>query len=293
MSNIRFLRSLIAVARYGSFAAASERVSLTQAAVSMQMQTLESELQQSLFDRSGRNTVLNSNGRAILPFAEQLVALYDEMRAIGTSASEMVGSVTIGSVVSAMGLLAAVVAGLKSTHPRLAVRLITARSLDLSAQVVSGEIDAALLVAPAGKVPAGLRWTPLYAEPLVLVASKITGDASAAQLLQSRPYLRFDRTQRTGALIDRTLRKNKSAVNHFLELSSLEAIVELVRQDVGVSIVPLLRRSTWRTDAALRILPLSPTTPQRIVGLLEGREHDRLPVVSVISQLIQERSIEP
>jgi DNA-binding transcriptional LysR family regulator len=293
MSNIRFLRTLIAIGRYGSFSAASERVALTQAAVSMQMQALEAEWKQVLFDRSGRNTVLNSTGRAILPRVEQIIALYDEMRAIGISASEMVGKVTIGSVVSSMGLLAAVVAGLKSTHPRLAVRLITARSLDLAAQVGSGEIDAALLVESTGKVPANMRWTPLYAEPLVLAASKMTGDASAGKLLRARPFLQFDRTQRTGVLIDRALRKNKIAADPFLELSSLEAIIELVRQDIGVAIVPMVRRSMWRSDAALRILPLSPTAPQRIVGLLERRENDPLQIISVIRQRIQEGSVEP
>lgn len=75
MSSIRFLRTFIAVARYGSFAAAAERVALTQAAVSMQMQALEAELKHPLFDRSGRMASLNSTGRAILPRAEQLVAL--------------------------------------------------------------------------------------------------------------------------------------------------------------------------------------------------------------------------
>ncbi|MFX6036360.1 LysR family transcriptional regulator, partial [Acinetobacter baumannii] len=35
MSTVRFLRTFVAVARHGSFAAAAERVALTQAAVSL------------------------------------------------------------------------------------------------------------------------------------------------------------------------------------------------------------------------------------------------------------------
>ncbi|MBU6491641.1 MAG: LysR family transcriptional regulator [Burkholderiales bacterium] len=286
MSSIRFLRTFIAVARYGSFAAAAERVALTQAAVSMQMQALEAELKHPLFDRSGRMASLNSTGRAILPRAEQLVALYDDMRAIGADASEVVGSVAIGAVVSVMGALASMVAQLKVTHPRLEVRLITARSLDLAAQLEAGEIDAALVVEGSGKLPAGLAWTPLYSEPLVLVASKKSGRTPAAQLLRTRPFLRFDRSQRTGALIERTLRKHRWAVNDFLELSALEAIVELARQDVGVAVVPLLRNNSWRADPALRVLPLPPSTPRRVVGMLERREHDRHAITTAIRQRI-------
>jgi len=58
MSNIRFLRTFIAVARYGSFAAAAEKVALTQAAVSMQMQSLEDDLKRPLFDRVGRRRMI-------------------------------------------------------------------------------------------------------------------------------------------------------------------------------------------------------------------------------------------
>ncbi|MGL6157267.1 MAG: LysR family transcriptional regulator, partial [Ralstonia mannitolilytica] len=77
MSTIRFLRTFVAVARHGSFAAAAERVALTQAAVSLQMRALEAELRRDLFDRSGRTVTLNARGRALLPQAEHLLALYD------------------------------------------------------------------------------------------------------------------------------------------------------------------------------------------------------------------------
>lgn len=287
MSSIRYLRTFIAVARYGSFAAAAERVALTQAAVSMQMQALEADLKHPLFDRSGRIAMLNSTGRAMLPRAEQLVALYEEMRAIGTEANEIVGSVAIGAVVSVMGVLAATVVRLKSTYPRLEVRLITARSLELAAQVESGEIDAAILVESQGKPPASLVWTPLYAEPLVLLASRKTGRTGAAELLRTHPFLRFERVQRTGQLIDRVLRKQRLAVNDFLELSSLEATVELVRQNAGVAVAPLLLHNTWKHDPALRVLALPRPAPQRVIGMLERKQHERRAVVAAIRQSIQ------
>ena len=77
MSTVRFLRTFVAVARHGSFAAAAERVALTQAAVSLQMRALEAELRRDLFDRSGRTVTLNAHGRALLPQAEYLLGLYD------------------------------------------------------------------------------------------------------------------------------------------------------------------------------------------------------------------------
>lgn len=51
MSTIRFLKTFIAVAQYGSFAAAADRVSLTNAAVGQQMRALEDEIRRPLFDQ--------------------------------------------------------------------------------------------------------------------------------------------------------------------------------------------------------------------------------------------------
>ena len=67
--DIRHLKTLVAIAESESFLAAAERVSLTPAAVSLQMKTLETQLNVALFDRSTRPPHLNptappsSNGR--------------------------------------------------------------------------------------------------------------------------------------------------------------------------------------------------------------------------------------
>ena len=50
--SIRHLRTLLAIAERGSFAAAARDIHLTESAVSMQMKALEEELGLALFDRS-------------------------------------------------------------------------------------------------------------------------------------------------------------------------------------------------------------------------------------------------
>jgi DNA-binding transcriptional LysR family regulator len=147
-----------------------------------------------------------------------------------------------------------------------------------------------VIVEMSGKAPASLNWTPLYAEPLVAVGGRDTASESAAELLASRPFLRFDRAQRTGALIERALRHNRLAVNEFLELNSLEVIIELVRQNAGVSVVPLLEYGSWANDPALRILPLHRNTPRRVVGMLERKIHDRHAVMTVLQDGIRARA---
>lgn len=277
MSTIRFLRTFVAVADHGSFAAASARVALTQAAVSLQMRALEMELRRELFDRGGRVVALNAGGRELLPQARRMLALYDEMRLPPEAPDAMAGAVAVGAVVSVMGGLSHVVARMKREYPALDVRLVGAKSIELAVQVEAGELDAAMLVEGAGRLPGTLVWTPLYQEPLVAIAGRDSPGANAREALAANPFLRFDRGQRTGMLVERALRRAHLRVNEFLELNSIEALVELVRQQVGVTVVPLLARARWLEDEALRILPLEVggAPVLRTIGMLERRDQAR------------------
>ena len=72
---LRELQTLLAVAQHGTFAAAGERIGLTQGAVSAQIQRLEEELGFPLFDRTGRSATLNAAGRETLARAQEIVSL--------------------------------------------------------------------------------------------------------------------------------------------------------------------------------------------------------------------------
>lgn len=276
MSSIRFLRSFLAVARYGSFSEAAEQVALTQAAISFQMRAIETELGRELFDRTGRLAILNAAGRELLPEIKQLVDHYDRLKLPRAAPGKLAGAVSVGAIVSCMGTLSKVVSQLKREHPALDVRVLSGKASELASQVEAGELDAAFVVESSRKV-ASLHWTPLYEEPIVIVAPGCVKETSAHAVLAAHPFLRFDRTQRTGRQIDRQLRRLGMHAEAFLELNAIETLVELVRQEVGVTILPLLNGSTWHTSPDLRIIPLPEELgqPTRSIGMLERRDHAR------------------
>ncbi len=287
MSTLRFLRTFVTVARYGSFGLAANQLALTPSAVSMQMRALESEFKHDLFDRCGRSIMLNAMGKSLLPQAQQMLALYDGMRATSSGVEDVVGPVAIGGVESVIGSLGQAVAQLKLARPKLEVRIIAAKSAELAHKVDAGEIDGAVIADVPGRLPASVQWTHLYNEPLVLLAHVDMPSGSMAERLQSQPFIRFDRSQYTGITIDRALRKLHVNVDEFLELNSLEGIAALVRQGIGVSVVPLLRHALWAQDDALRVLPLGKKGPTRSIGLLERAHHDNMAVTAEIAKLMR------
>lgn len=67
-------------AREGSFTRAAKSLDLTQPAVSTRITTLEAELGGQLFERGGRELRLTPLGKHFLPYAQRLLAVYDEAR---------------------------------------------------------------------------------------------------------------------------------------------------------------------------------------------------------------------
>ena len=228
MSTIRFLRTFLAVEKHGSFAAAAGRVALTQAAVGQQMRALEDEFRRPLFDRSHRVVTLTPAARALIPHARQLVAAYDAMRADSEVGEEIAGTVTVGAIVSAMGFLSDNLVSLKARHPELDVHLVLGHTNDLAGRVRTGEIDAALTVEIPHEMPGNVQWTPLYEEPLMLIASSRIADAEAdvGALLKAYPFIRFDRNAPTGAKIEQILRRMRVKPQEVLGVNSVGAIIE-------------------------------------------------------------------
>ncbi|MBU2407580.1 MAG: LysR family transcriptional regulator [Gammaproteobacteria bacterium] len=290
---MRTLKTFLAVARHGSFVAAGNQIGLTAAAVGLQIRALEGELRQTLFDRSGRAIVLNTAGRALVAPAADLVSRYDALLA-PPEGEALSGKLVMGALVSAlMGAFSDGLMALTREHPGLEVRLFAGLSADFTQRVESGELDAAVVTQPPFRLPSNLVWTPLYDEPMVLIVPRQPRFAMAReplQMLRDSPFLRFDRQAWTGHLVDKALAQAGATVRSGMELNSVEAIVALVRQGFGVSIVPKLANVQWSRDRTLRLLPLPGVDVQRHVGLLERRGHGRGRITAAIKEYFAART---
>lgn len=294
MISLRMLRTLHAVARSGSFALAAERTALTQAAVSLQMRGLEEALGRQIFDRRWRQVALTREGREICAKVERILDLIDELPA--RTEDTIHGSVIVGAVVSVIGALSLAVAYLKTEHPELEVRLTSARSTELARMVEEGDVDLAVVVGNAnGALHESLAWTPLYEEPLMLVTSSATEGGEmrsetrgeARRILRERSFLRFDRRVPTGVVIDEALRTLGIKPQEHLELNSIETIVSLVRNDVGVSVLPVLHNGHWHDDANLRLIPLCNPPFMRTVGMIHRKSNKRTLLFNTLAEMLR------
>jgi DNA-binding transcriptional LysR family regulator len=286
MSSIRVLKNFIAISRHGSVAAAAREIGLTAAAAGQQLQHLEAEIGINLFDRNKRSLVLNNHGRALIEPIQDIIARYESLGS-GLK-NELSGTIVLGALVSTlMGHFGKALDELKRNYPELEVKLIAGLSSDFLEQVIDGKLDAAIVTESPFALPQSAIWTELYKEPMVLILPQTSQKRSRSNVgdetvLKNLPFIRFERKTWTGHLVDQTIKANKLAVNEGMEINSVEAIIELVRQGLGYSIIPQLANVDWKHDQRLRIHTLPGKTIYRKVGLLERKRHGRQSITAAI-----------
>jgi DNA-binding transcriptional LysR family regulator len=265
--SIRDLRTFLAIAEMGSFAAAARVVRRTQSAVSMQMRALETELGVTLFDRTRRPPALNDNGRAFIAKATAAVEAYERLFEARAGSEAIEGHLRLGAVPSVItGMMPPALAALRRKYPGLHIALSMGLSADLVERVRRGKLDAAI-VSELRDPGTGLKWAPYAREPLVLIAPGNAPDLAAEELIARYPFIRYSRQAWVGQLIDQVLEQRRLKVNETMALDTLEAVAAMVAAGLGVSIVPA-RSVGPPLPPAVRQVPLRGRLVHRDIGLL-------------------------
>jgi len=250
--NLRQLRSLVTVLDSGSFAAAGDRIGLSHAAISVQMQQLEATLGVDLFDRSNRPARLTTTGVRIAHLAGEVLAKIENIEQ-EASGEAMTGSVSIGFIpTSVHNLLPRVLDALRQQFPELQVSVKSGLSGELAAAVVRRELDYALVTAPVTEIPE-LDITAIASEPFYVIGPAESEVESDAELLRSMPYIAFNKRTWVGQHIAAKLQQRGIHVTESIEIDSLEAIENLVADGFGVSIVPRRLHARFEPAKLLQI----------------------------------------
>ncbi|NMM21240.1 MAG: LysR family transcriptional regulator [Rhodoferax sp.] len=164
--SVGYLRAFEAVARHLNFRAASEDLSLTQSAVSRQIQALEQEVGIPLFLRHTRAVELTSAGalllRTVLPALEQMDSA---VRQIRRSAGRKSVAISTWASFASMWLIPRLEA-FQSEHPDIDIRI---DATDVSVDLDTTDVDLALRYTTPANAPAGA--IRLFGEQLTPVAS--------------------------------------------------------------------------------------------------------------------------
>ncbi len=241
---IRQLRAFVAIAESGTFTAGAMRVHVTQAAISMQIRQLETEIGAKVFVRAPRHVILTEAGEQLLRRARHILREHDAaLDEIAELAGAERGRLRIGSA-SAMVLteqLPMILKELRKQHPAAEIAVTSGTSEVLVDQILAGEVDIAFVSLPVDE--RGIKTERLSDDQLVAIASprhKLAKQRTiSAYTLAGERLILGERGGNTRRLIDQFFAQAGVTLRVAMELSRQQAIKRMVEEDMGVGIVPL------------------------------------------------------
>ncbi|WP_296232089.1 LysR family transcriptional regulator [Pseudomonas sp. UBA4617] len=285
--SLKALRTLVTIARHGTFARAADLLSLTPSAVSLHIKTLEDELHVTLFDRSRRQVALTEAGQLAVARAETILAAYDELADALASGPSLRGRLRLGAIHTVLARrLPKALVWLKAHHLQLHISVASGMSAELARRVEDGELDAAITTEPVSPYPQSLEFTALFEDRFWAIASPELAGRSVAQLLASQPFLRFDKRAWAGRQIEQELRRQHLQVSEQMELDSQEALARMAVMGLGVAIIPMADEDLARLPPAT-CLPFGEPQLIRRVVLLEHEKSQRRHLSAVLKTALE------
>ena len=284
---IHQLRYFVAVAEHGGMREAARASHVAQPSLSTQIQKLERELGQRLFDRSRTGVTLTEAGRALLPRARGVL---NEVASIGEDAEAADAARAQRARLGAIPTMAPyVLPPMVRRATRLGVRLHLTENLTdaLAAEVAAGGLDAAVLSTPVRH--AGVEVEVVGREPL-LVALPASHPLARADRpltlarLRDEPAVVLDSLhclgQQAAEFCDRQRLASMGTVT--CRGTQLQTLLALVRDGMGFSLIPdMARRDLERrgeTGAlAFRRLAGRGGVPHRNIAIAWPRSRPRHP----------------
>ncbi len=276
--------TLLAVAEQKSFTKAAEVLSLTQPAVSHHISQLEDELGVKIFLRGKGELRVTPEGEIVVRCAKRMSAMNDRLRSDLADNERHLSRLRIGITHTAeSNLITEVIARYSREDNGTAITLITETINNLYTMLENYELDLAIV---EGKPARGdLYSLMLDTDYLVCVMSNDNPLAHSqlvtlGELRKQKMILRLP-SSATRILFESRLESIGETLNDFdvmLEVDSIAAIKDLVRKDLGISILARSACMDELRKGKLTALPIENLSMIRETNIVYHRDfgHDEV-----------------
>lgn len=271
------LRYVVEIDRHRHFGAAAEACHVTQPTLSMQVQKAEDLLGVTLFDRSRKpvqptdiGTLVIQQARRVLTEADTISELIAEMQDV------LAGPFSLGVIPTLSPyVIPWFVGSFSEAYPKVHLRIVELQTQDMIDWLLRDDLDAGLLVTPLSH--SAIREEPLFYEPFVTYLSAGHPLLALPELRDSdlkghHPWLLAQghcfRDQAISVCGDR-LSAQSTALR--FESGTLETLIRLVDQGMGMTLLPLSATLELAAEAKLRIRPFVTPAPFREVSMVFAR----------------------
>jgi LysR family hydrogen peroxide-inducible transcriptional activator len=273
------LEYVIAVDTHGNFLTAAEKCSVSQPALSMQIQKLERELSIRIFDRSRQPVVATEIGKSIIQQAREIIKQCNRLTEVVNEdkKGELTGQLRIGIIPTiAPYVLPLFLVDFMKNNPKVNIEIAEVTTNQILQQLKNDQLDCGIMATP---IEAGyLQYTPLFYEPLVAYMSEDNKlfskktlvpddiDPTETWILNEGHCLRNQVLNLcTG---NKGNSKNKQFQYHTGSLETLKKMVEINR---GITILPELSIFDFNDEQMERVRYFKKPDPVREISMVIHR----------------------
>lgn len=281
---------ILAVERYRNFVQAAESCHVTQPALSMQIQKLETELGIKIFDRSQNPIEATAIGRKVIEQAKKTFSEFNRIKlVVANERNECEGEIRLGVIPTlAPYLLPLFLENFVNEYPKiqLSIRELTTDAMILALR--NDELDLGIMATPAYQEDLHER-VLFYEELLLYVSPKsevflksvaYTDDINPEHLwlLEEGHCLRSQIEKLC------SLRKKVNSVD--FKAGSLETLIRLVDRYEGMTVLPELAILDFSEMRANKVRRFVSPRPVREVSLVFQKDYPRKIIIDALHEII-------
>ncbi len=286
------LKLFIALAEIGHFNRTAQACHVSPSKLSRTIQSVETELGITLFERDNRHVALTTQGEDFLHFAREHVKHWETFQdSLKNTRGALSGTVSIYcSVTASYSFLYEILAKFREQYPLIQIKLHTGDPADAINRVSNGQEDIAIAAKPE-KLSNTMSFKQFDASPLIFICSskdthyesliKNLGDAA----WQNIPMIVSERglaRERFNAWVA----SKKIAANIYSQVSGNEAIVSMVSLNCGIGLVPQIVVENSPLKNSVKKFSVQPNIASYEVGACVQSRRLKSPLVNALWQLI-------
>ncbi|WP_045516794.1 LysR family transcriptional regulator [Neobacillus niacini] len=227
------------VVELGSLTKAGETLGLSQSAVSHAITSLESEWGLSILNRGRSGIHLTSNGERLLKYIREILKLNEEMvQEIANINGLEIGTVRIGTISSvSIHWLPEIMKIFNKAHPTIEVKLLEGDYDAVEHWISTGLVDFGFVSLPTSQ---HFEVISLRKDRMLCILSNehplAEQNEIRFEIIKSEPLIKAKKGSDND--LNRILKENNVTPNIKFELSDDQAIISMVGNGLGISILP-------------------------------------------------------
>jgi DNA-binding transcriptional LysR family regulator len=268
----RQLRTFSVVARTGSFTKAARELHLSQPAVSHAVKALENDLRCRLLDRVGKVVMLTQAGEQLLAHASKILA---EMNAAREGLGELGkwghGRLRLAaSLTACQYILPSVLREFKESFPKCVIQIEPGDTPEMLDLLHQNRVDLAFALEPDD--PSRFEFHHLFTDELQFIVGALHPWAAGGRVerdeIKRQNFILYSKASYLFEMVESYFRREDIVLSTSIELANMEAIKELVKIGMGVSILAPWVAKKELEERSLYAFPLGRRKLERRWGIL-------------------------